>query len=160
MRTFFLLVTVSLLSACSDGRSVAPDNPGIEVPFTRHGTLDFVRSDDTVITSIHIEIADTDSTRERGLMQRSSLPKHSGMLFIFSQQRIQSFWMANTRIALDLIFADSDSSIVDIAKYVKPMSPQNTTSRAPATYVIEVPAGFSDTYGLTETDRVRWTREQ
>jgi hypothetical protein len=151
-----------LIQACSDGqsRTIPPDNPATEIPFTKHGELDFVRSDGSIITSIAIEIADTDSTRERGLMQRSSLPENSGMLFIFQQQQQQSFWMANTRISLDMIFAASDSSIVNIEKYVKPMSPENTRSDGPARFVIEVPAGFADTYGLTESDHVTWRDER
>lgn len=53
---------------------------------------------------------------------------------------------------------NTDSQIVDIAKYAKPLSPDPITSAAPARYVLEVPAGFSDSHGITETDHVRWQR--
>lgn len=160
-RFFFLCCLAGLLGACGkpNDRPAPPaavlDDP---IPFTKEGVLDFLRSDGSFITSIDIEVADSDSARTRGLMQRTGLPEHSGMLFIFDQQRTQTFWMANTPIALDMIFVDRDSVIVDIAKYVKPQSAETTASEAPARFVIEVPAGYTDSQGITETDRVTWSR--
>ncbi len=162
MKPFVLLCCVAgLLSACGKPTdrpappTVSVDNP---IPFTKEGVLDFLRDDGSFITSIDIEVADSDSARTRGLMQRTGLPSNSGMLFIFQQQRTQTFWMANTPIALDMIFVDQDSVIVDIAKYVRPQNPETTASKAPAMYVIEVVAGFTDSQGITETDRVTWSR--
>ena len=45
-----------------------------------------------------------------------------------------------------------------IAKYVRPQSSSSTRSEYPAQYVVEVNAGFADSYGLTESDRIRWER--
>jgi uncharacterized membrane protein (UPF0127 family) len=78
------------------------------------------------------------------------------MLFIFDRSAPRAFWMANTRIGLDIIYVGADSSIVDIKRYVKPMSPQSVPSRQPAQFVVEVPAGYADSKGLVETDRISW----
>ena len=91
-------------------------------------------------------------------MQRASLPDSSGMLFLFPQTEQSGFWMANTPLSLDIIFVNADSQIVDIAKYTKPLSSKNIPSQAPYRYVVEVPAGFTDTHGLVEGNRISWTR--
>jgi len=128
-----------------------------EIPFRIDGSLDFMRAGESILT-LNIEIADTDSLRERGMMQRTSFPSESGMLFLFDAQEIRQFWMGNTPMSLDLIFISSDSIVVDISKYARPYSDEPIIGRAPAQFVLEVPAGFTDTQGIVEGDKVRWVR--
>jgi len=134
------------------------ENPTQNIPFREDGKLEFKRADGSLIKTIDLEIADTDSLRERGLMQRSSIGDNQGMLFIFDQANIQNFWMANTPLSLDFFFFNDDGSIVNIVKYVRPMSTENTSSTGPAKYVLEVGAGFIDRNGITEADLITWTR--
>lgn len=128
------------------------------IPFDKEGTLDFLQNGEPVVT-IDLEIAETDSARQRGMMQRTSIPENGGMLFPFPYEGPQSFWMANTPLSLDLFFANADSQIVHIAKYAKPFSPQSVASPVPAQYVVETRAGFADTHGILEGDRIRWRRD-
>lgn len=153
----YLLLVLVLCASC--GRESSSEERSNErvIPFRKDGKLTFVRSGQEILT-IDVEIAETDSARGRGLMQRRSLPDRSGMLFIFESERPQSFWMGNTPLALDLIFVDSDSQIVDIDKYNRPYDPTSIVSDAPAQYVVEVPAGFVDRHGISETNGVRWQR--
>lgn len=162
--TTLLLGATCMLAACAapeEDRSSESGGEHVEkafsIPFAEHGSLSFER-DGEVYRDIRIEIADSDSSRTRGLMQRTSLPPDTGMLFLFDREEEQSFWMANTPLALDLIFIRADSLVLRIAKYVQPMSPDPVTSNGPAQYVLEVPAGYSDTIGLIEGDRLRWQR--
>jgi len=128
------------------------------IPFTTEGRLAFIQDGDSTVT-IDIEIADTDSARQRGMMQREGFPNdRSGMLFRFDQAQPRSFWMSNTPVALDIIFVSADSQIVNIAKYTTPFSSENYQSDDPAQFVLEVPAGFADSHGLLEGDRLRWRR--
>lgn len=159
IRSFLILFLCASLSACSSEpapQESTTEPPEETIPFRKDGTLDFLREGEVLLT-IDLEIAESDSARERGMMQRHALP--GGMLFTFQQEQPQSFWMANTPLGLDLLFVSADSEIVDIAKYARPFSNDNITSAAPAQYVLEVEAGFTDSYGIIESDRIRWQRE-
>ncbi|MFW5972677.1 MAG: DUF192 domain-containing protein [Bacteroidota bacterium] len=143
-----------------DFTSAPPPAAGMDEPEFRHdGTLQFIRDGEEIV-EIAIEIAETEVARTRGLMQRESLPERSGMLFIFDEEAPRSFWMANTPLSLDIVFADSDSQIVTIRKYTRPMSPQSVVSNDPSRFVVEVVAGFTDSHGILEGDRIRWERDE
>lgn len=160
-KTVMASVMALAIAACGEPSPPPPtDNQPQGIPFSEEGSLTFKRSDGSEITTIRIEIADDDSTRTRGLMQRTSMPGDGGMLFVFPNQEIRSFWMANTPLSLDMIFVERDGEIIDIAKYTKPVTPENVTSRAPATYVVEVKAGFTDTWGISETDVIEWSEHE
>ena len=149
----------SYIGCSEDQATEQPRDESPSIPFRKDGTLTFTRADGTPITTIDIEIAESDSAQARGLMQRDELPEDAGMLFVYPGAAPRSFWMANTRIPLDIIFVGADREIMRIAKYVRPRSPESIPSRYPAQYVVEVNAGFADTYGLSETDRIEWSRE-
>jgi len=144
-----------LISACgSDNNDQIIDRP--DIPFRADGVLELVRPDGTTHTTLAIEIAEGDSARERGLMDRTSLPARGGMLFLDDEEKIQTFWMRNTPLPLDLIFIDADSQIVNIARRARPLTEQIISSTDSAMYVLEVNGGFADRHGLDESMRIRW----
>ena len=75
---------------------------------------------------LDVEVAETSSQRQRGLMGRESLPEAQGMLFRFENEQSASnaFWMYNTLIPLDIAFIDASGRIVAI----NTMPPCETTS--------------------------------
>lgn len=150
------MIGLLLFAACQEEKR--PPTIPSNIPFTPEGQLDFLAPDGTVITSINIEVAETDSARARGLMDRRQLTLEQGMLFIFPDVDDRSFWMANTPIPLDIIFVDADSQVVNIARRTKPLSREHVESTGPAQYVVEVRGGFSDRFGLTDSTRIRWRR--
>lgn len=122
-------------------------------------TLTFVGPDGSAKTAISIEIADNESSRTQGLMGREHMSEMQGMLFIFPDEDYRSFWMANTPLPLDIIYVNKDRSIVTIQRNTVPYSEESIPSTAPATYVIEVNAGFADRHGLVEGNTVQWLRK-
>jgi hypothetical protein len=46
--------------------------------------------------------------KEKGLMNRTSLPENEGMLFCYDPPEDVSFWMKNTLIPLDIVFINED----------------------------------------------------
>ncbi|NNE70142.1 MAG: DUF192 domain-containing protein [Rhodothermales bacterium] len=149
---------LALIAACGSPAPEASEAPlEEEIPFRKDGELTLIQEGQDIVT-VDIEIADTDSSRARGLMQRSSLPDRSGMLFVFDQPSLQGFYMANTLMSLDFFFIGADSVIVNTVKYAPPLSLETIASTGPVLWVLEVPAGFIDTWGLVAGDRVRWSR--
>src|SRR5579872_747891 len=112
----------------------------------------------TVIVSapnekLHLEVADTFKTREYGLMNRTSLAPHTGMIFVFGYDSQQSFWMKNTLIPLDMIFVRANGTIDSIASDVPASTPQTpddlvATRQGHGKYVIELAAGEAQRAGL------------
>jgi len=112
--------------------------------FRKDGELRFLDGKtNKLITAIEIEVADDDAEREQGLMYRDSMPQNAGMLFLMGTEETQSFWMKNTIISLDIMYADADRRIVSIHKNCKPYSLDQIISAKPAVYVVEVNAGYT-----------------
>ena len=125
--------------------------------FQKDGELTISDSTNARKTVIDIEIADTDYERQLGLMKRVSMEEKQGMLFIFPADAMQSFWMRNTLISLDMIFINSNKEIVTIQKNTKVLSDQSYPSSAPAKFVLEVNGGFTDKYKIVVGDKINWT---
>jgi uncharacterized membrane protein (UPF0127 family) len=126
--------------------------------FKKEGTLTFTDSLGNVKTRIDIQIADNEYDRELGLMFRKHMQENRGMLFIFPQEGIQSFWMHNTYIPLDMIFVNAQDKIVTIQNADKTLSDQTYSSIKPAQFVIEVNLGFAKKYGLKVGDKISWIK--
>ncbi|MEM1042363.1 MAG: DUF192 domain-containing protein [Bacteroidota bacterium] len=162
MRPLFLLAfTLLVTTGCQTEQPPPPpgDGDAETIPFRRDGSLTFSREDGEEIVTIDIEIAEGDSATARGLMDRTSLPEKSGMLFLMPRTQRHSFWMANTPLSLDITFVSPDSAVINTAKYTRPFSSENVSAEGLSRFVVETQAGFTDTWGITAGDRVRWTRD-
>ena len=101
-----------------------------------------------------VEIADTEATRDRGLMFRKSLGQNEGMLFDFKTPQQVAFWMKNTRIPLDMLFIAPDGRVVSIARNATPMNETPIPSGAPVLAVLEVAGGRAAEIGAQPGDKV------
>jgi uncharacterized membrane protein (UPF0127 family) len=124
--------------------------------FKKEGELTFTDLTGNPTIKIDIEIADNDYERQLGLMKRESMGEMQGMLFIFPEEKYQSFWMFNTLFSLDMLFINSNKEIVTIHKNTKPLSEESYPSSKPAQYVLEVNGGFCDKYNIKVGDKVFW----
>jgi len=102
-----------------------------------------------------VEIADTDATRERGLMFRKSLAGDRGMLFDFKRSQAVAFWMKNTLIPLDMVFIGADGRIVSIARNAKPMDETAIGSGGEVLGVLELRGGRAAEIDAEPGDKVR-----
>ena len=89
------------------------------------------------IYRIQAEVASTQQARQVGLMNRSSMPTDSGMLFIFDQKATHCFWMSNTKIPLAIAFLADDGKIVNIEE-MQAETLNNHCPRAPVRYALEM----------------------
>jgi uncharacterized membrane protein (UPF0127 family) len=101
-----------------------------------------------------VEIADTDATREEGLMFRKSLAPDAGMLFDFKTSQDVAFWMKNTLIPLDMLFIDQNGVVVSIKSEATPLSETPIPSGAPVLGVLEIRGGRAAELGVHVGDKV------
>ncbi len=106
-----------------------------------------------------LEVADTPAKRSRGLMERPSLPRDHGMLFVYDELRAWPFWMLNTLIPLDIAWLDKSGRVVDVQTMLPQpgVSPDKLTFYYPkgeAQSAIEMNAGLAGELGLTKGDAI------
>ncbi|MDR2608952.1 MAG: DUF192 domain-containing protein [Treponema sp.] len=118
--------------------------------------LEIKRADQTRV-SVSVEKAETDAERSRGLMYRRSLDDGKGMLFIFEEDEILSFWMKNTFIPLSIAFIASDGRIVEIHD-MEAEDLSTIRSGYPCRYALEVPRGWFGRAGIAPGDVVLFNK--
>ena len=123
--TFIRYIFVLLAPICS-GYSLAQVNVGLPTIELKTG-----------IYRIQAELADTPKSREVGLMNRTSMPTNSGMLFVFEQKAGHCFWMNNTKIPLSIAFIADDGKIVNIDE-MQAETTNNHCPTAPVRYALEM----------------------
>ena len=144
----FMICLVMISCSSPDKEKTASSQSNRQLEFT--ADVQFLRTDQTVISKIEAAVADTDELRSAGLMDVYTLPEDSGMIFLFDNNRPRSFWMANTPLSLDILFVNSDMEIVRIHRNTTPYSQESIESDRPAKYVIEVNAGYTVRNDITE----------
>jgi uncharacterized membrane protein (UPF0127 family) len=138
---FLLLVAVNMLSSVSACQA----QPKVTI-FTKEGReVEFL-----------VEIADTAGKRQMGLQYRQSLADDRGMIFLFPSESVQTFWMKNTPISLDMIFINRNRKIVGIVERAVPFSLDARSVTEPSQYVLEINGGLARRYGIQTGDSVRF----
>jgi len=108
-----------------------------------------------------VEVADTVSEIERGLMERESLPNGTGMLFVYGSAGQRRFWMKNTLVPLDIIFVDTNGRVVNV-EHASPgfegervcSNPDYYCSDGPAQFVVEAERGYANRTGISPGDQL------
>ena len=107
---------------------------------------------------IHVEIADTDASREQGLSDRASLPTNHGMLFVFDTPGQYGFWMKDMHFSLDMVWINADKTLAGVTKNLLPSTyPSVFPPPNPIQYVLEINAGSADKFGLVSGAIVDFT---
>jgi hypothetical protein len=127
MRRCFLLPALLPLAAAAQGL------PVIELTAGMH--------------RIEAEVVNTQETRMRGLMERTSMPQHRGMLFVFDADQQHCMWMKNTLLPLAVAFLDARGQIINVEE-MQPQRLDNHCAAKPARYALEMNAGWFKKRGL------------
>ena len=95
-----------------------------------------------------VELAVNNEERQRGLMFRKGIELSNGMLFVYDRPQSVSFWMKNTSIPLDIIFADEAGVITKIFENARPFSTTSIFGGYDVQYVLEINAGLTKLLGI------------
>lgn len=105
--------------------------------------------------AVNVDVSDTEALREKGLSGRVSLPDGAGMLFVYQEDGVYSYWMPDMHFPIDIIWFDENLKIVYIQENATPESyPRVFSPEVPARYVLEVPAGFVQKYEVVLGEKV------
>ncbi len=104
--------------------------------------------------AFRVELADTPSSRARGLMHRKTMATDAGMLFLYESPRGAVFWMKDTPLALDMIFADQTGTIRHIHPNARPYDEAPIPGGDGILAVLEVHAGTAARLGLAPGQRL------
>ena len=96
---------------------------------------------------IDAQVASTNEQRMTGLMFRTEMPQHEGMLFVFDYPSQQCFWMKNTLLPLSVAFVHDDGTIANIEE-MKPQTLDSHCSTKPVRYVLEMNTGWFSKKGI------------
>ena len=131
----------------------APDDAGAEPAARATEKLELVTA--SGVAALDVELADTPARQALGLMYRTELPEHYGMLFTNDPPRESSMWMRNTYIPLDMVFIRADGTVHRIAEMTEPHSEEVISSNGPVAAVLEIAGGGARKLGLKPGDKVR-----
>lgn len=106
--------------------------------------------------TVEVEVVSSPRAVARGLMYRQFLPVDGGMLFLMGEEEVQTFWMRNTLIPLDMIFIDRELKVVGVVENAEPRTDTPRSVDKPSTYVLEVNGGWSAANGIAAGATVRF----
>src|ERR1700674_962425 len=108
--------------------------------------------------AFEVWVADTPERAQHGLMLVSDLPGTMGMVFPLPAPRVDTMWMSNTYIELDMLFIRADGYVAKIIARAHPMSEVLLSSDTPVSAVLELKGGEASKLGLRTGDTVSWKK--
>jgi len=107
----------------------------------------------------YVDVANTDSQKEKGLSIYNKMPIDKGMLFPFNDYSAHPFWMKGMKFSIDIIYIQNNK-IVNIFENLPFPKSENETpiivkSTVNSNYVLEINAGLSKKYKFKKGDLVK-----
>lgn len=170
-----VVVALALVAACTQSGARTEEPPAQTTPATgassanvaerpppcpytelaARGTVVFVPNGASE-ARVTAEVASTDGARQKGLMCRTTMADQDGMLFLFDEEDMQSFWMKNTYLPLDIIFVRHDMTVAGVSANAEPLTLSPRAVPVPSQFVVEVNAGWAARHGITAGTKVRF----
>lgn len=102
-----------------------------------------------------VELADEPAERAQGLMHREKMARSAGMLFVFDAPQRAVFWMKNTLISLDMIFADATGRVTQVHENAVPLDETGIDGGAGVRFVLEINGGLAGRLGIAAGTELR-----
>lgn len=131
------LILAAALSGLMAGGAAAACDPAVAELRGAAGTMRF-----------SVEVADDAGERAQGLMFRDSMASSAGMLFVYDRPLHAMFWMKNTLIPLDMIFADATGRVTHVHADAVPHDETPIDGGQGVQYVLEINGGLAAALGI------------
>ncbi|SEM92694.1 hypothetical protein SAMN04488103_102465 [Gemmobacter aquatilis] len=102
-----------------------------------------------------VEVADDAGERAQGLMFRETMATSAGMLFVYEAPQRAVFWMKNTLLPLDMIFADAAGRVTRVHSGAVPLDETPIDGGPGVQYVLEINAGLAAGLGIAPGAELR-----
>jgi len=129
---------LALLWAGAAAAACSPDRVTVEGAFGR--------------AAFSVTVADDNAERSRGLMFVEEMPTMAGMLFVYEGPRRATFWMRNTLIPLDMLFADPAGRITHIHENAVPLDETTIDGGEGVQFILEINGGMASRLGIAVGD--------
>lgn len=137
MKRLFLAVGFALGAPLASWAGCLPDQVDIRLASGGHARFS-------------VEVADDPAERSQGLMFRETMAKSSGMLFLYERPQHAVFWMKNTLIPLDMIFADATGLVRQVHANAIPHDETGIDGGTEILAILEINGGLAKKLGITE----------
>lgn len=150
IKLFFILISILSLQ-CSYSQSNKSENKAQKLKTEKYSVCGVL---------LDLEVADEDKEQTIGLMYRTEVPTGTGMIFIYPEERIMSFWMRNVPFDIDIAFFDKNGkylnhyTMVGTSVMQRPETLPSYPSEGKALYAVEVEKGFYSKFPDTEKCRL------
>ncbi len=105
--------------------------------------------------NVTVLVADTPEEHKQGLSGRTGLGPDEGMLFVFQKDDLYGIWMKDMNFSIDIVWLSLTGKVITIEPNVSPRTyPRSFTPRAPARYVLELPAGYTQRHNVKVGDTI------
>ena len=136
-KIFFMIAALGLMLAVAFYFSGRGAEEAVQLSYAQKTIL--IGGEDFIV-----DIADTEEKRNQGLGGREGIGKNEGMLFVFGESLIPTFWMKGMKFPIDIIWIRGNT-IIGFAENAQPELSGETLKlyQSPGfvNYVLEVSAG-------------------
>ena len=136
-------VTGLLLLVAAGGASAACAPAAVELRWQGHKAR------------FSVEVADSEALRAKGLMFRDQMAASSGMLFVYDAPEHAYYWMKNTLISLDMVFADASGQVTAVHSNAVPGDLTPIDGGGGVAYVLEINGGLAARMGIAAGAEMR-----
>lgn len=106
------------------------------------------------------DIAASNEQRTKGLSVKDGLAENEGMLFVFDTQGEQTFWMKDMKFPIDIIWIDSNKTVIHIEHNLPPCSFEvlcpTYKPDEDSLYVLETVGGYAEKHHIAQGTRVEF----
>ena len=104
--------------------------------------------------NVRAEVANTEATRQVGMMFRQKMGRQDGMLFVFPEIAYHAMWMRNTLIPLSVAYMNERGVIVSIHE-MQALTEAVHQAAGPVRYALEMNAGWFASNKISVGDTIQ-----